>query len=61
MFINTGSRSPSTFLFAFLGVFMLIAGLRFVLLRMQRNPDQRPPAWLRFAAGVFAGIIIFLA
>ncbi len=61
LFINAGTRSPSTFLFAGIGVLMLIAGLRFVLLRMQRRPEDRPPAWLRFAVGVFAGIIIFVA
>lgn len=58
LLVKQGVQSSETLLLAALGVVLLFVGLRFLMSRLER---RSPSAVLRFASGLLAGIVIFLA
>lgn len=58
LLVKQGVQSSETLLLAALGAVLLFVGLRFLMSRMER---RSPSAVLRFASGLLAGIMIFLA
>ncbi len=58
LLVKQGVQSSETLLLAALGAVLLFLGLRFLVSRLER---RNPSAVLRFAAGLIAGLMIFLA
>lgn len=58
LLVKQGVQSSETLLLAALGAVLLFLGLRFLMGRLER---RSPSAFVRFASGLIAGIMIFLA
>ncbi|MCB1306681.1 MAG: hypothetical protein KDK30_00810 [Leptospiraceae bacterium] len=60
-FINVGVRQAGTILIAVLGAMLLIATLKFLFTRLEKNRQSSIPGWLRFLTAVIVGILIAIA